>query len=258
MEYHVPSVALAMRILNLLSRYKYRNCSLKDLADKLNVNKTTCLRVLRTLEKEDFVQYDEETKKYSLGPYLIPLGNRAAELIDSVAASMTEMKAVAASTGLTTVLVQRLRSDRLIYIASAEPPGGDVRITVSVGQELPVTGAAFGKCFLAYDDVSERQRLAAHLQAYTPNTIVDAEQFLASLAEVRRSGYAVSHAELIPGISALAVPIFGRSGQVNHVLACLAVTTQLKQEEQPAILDILRATAHKLSEWNGFQNQRFV
>ena len=63
MEYHVPSVWLAAQVLKLLSRHKYKCCSLKDIAQKLDASPTTCLRVLRTLEAENFVHYDTETKK---------------------------------------------------------------------------------------------------------------------------------------------------------------------------------------------------
>jgi DNA-binding IclR family transcriptional regulator len=255
-DYQVPSVALAARILKMLSRYKYRSCSLKEIAEKLQVNKTTCLRVLRTLEKEDFVKYDPDTRRYSLGPYLIPLGTRASELNDTVASAIAELHAVAAATGMTTVLVKRLKDDRLIYIASAEPPGEGVRIAVSVGQQFPITGAAFGRCFLAFDSEEAWQRfIQAGLRAYTPHTITDADQFIQSLRDVRRQGYAVSHAELTPGISAIAAPIFNRFGQVELVMACLSMTSQLTPErEQDAIRALLESTG-KLSLWSGYQHR---
>ena len=137
MEYTVPSVALAAQALRLLSRHKYKSSSLTDIARKLNASPTTCLRVLRTLEREDFVLYDPETRRYSLGPYLIPLGNRAAELNDAVARATAEIRRVAAQTGLTTALVQRW-DDRPIYIASAEPPADDAVLrSCATGSVLP-------------------------------------------------------------------------------------------------------------------------
>ena len=124
MEYSVPSVALAAQALKLLSRHKYRFSSLKVIATKLDASPTTCLRILRSLEREDFVRYDRETRKYGLGPYLIPLGNRAAELNDAFARASAEIKRVAAQTGLITALVQRW-DDLPVFIASAEPPADE-------------------------------------------------------------------------------------------------------------------------------------
>lgn len=249
----MPSVALATRILKLLSRFKYKSCSLTDISELLSVNKTTCLRVLRTLEQEDFVKYEEETRKYSLGPYLIPLGNRAVELIDTVSLAVTELKAIAEQTGLTTVLVERLQNNRLIYIASAEPPREEVRISVSVGQQFPTAGAAFGRCFLAYDDRAEWDLFIEQrgLVRYTQNSVVDPVEFIQKLEDIRKQGYAVSHGELTPGISAIAVPIFGRSGKVELVLACLCLTSEVMRQCEQKIAAILLEKSHKLSEWNG-------
>lgn len=256
-DYHVPSVELSMRILKLLSRYKYRSCSLKDISELMSTNKTTCLRVLRTLEREDFIKYDVETKKYSLGPYLIPLGNRALELNDFVASATSELKSVATETGFTTVLIERLRDDRLIYIASEEPPREEVKISVSIGQQFPIAGVAFGRCFLAYDEEREWHRfIQAGLVRYTPNSIVDADVFIQTLREIRENGYTISHGSLTPGVSAVAVPIFDKTGHVELVMASLAMTSQFDPEKEKMVAKVLVEKTQKLSEWNGYQNKR--
>ncbi|HET8906694.1 MAG TPA: IclR family transcriptional regulator [Ktedonobacterales bacterium] len=255
MEYAVPSVELAARALKLLSRHKYRSTSLKDIARRLDASPTTCLRVLRTLEREDFVRYDQETRKYSLGPYLIPLGNRAAELNDAFARASVEIKRVAVQTGLTTVLVQRW-DDRPVYIASAEPPTDDIRFSrlgISIGQATPLTAGAHGRCFLAYDDESEwRRHLAAGLRPMTPATITDPDQFIETLRAVRRRGYAISDGEFHRGTTAVDAPIFGKTGQVELVISCVCITSQLDERLLAGIVDAVRASARRLSEWNGY------
>ncbi|HEV2457308.1 MAG TPA: IclR family transcriptional regulator [Ktedonobacterales bacterium] len=255
MDYHVPSVALAAQALKLLSRHKYKCCSLKVIAEKLEASPTTCLRVLRTLEHEGFVRFDQATKMYSLGPYLIPLGNRAAELNDAITRASHEIKRIAALTGLTTGLLQRW-DDRLVYIASAEPPAENVRLSISVGQATPLASGAHGRCFLAFDDEAEWQRfIAAGLRPITQATITDPNHFVKALREVRRNGYAVSHGEFNPGFSAVDVPIFGKTGRVELVISCMCVTAQLDDERLAAVVKLLRATARKLSEWSGYPEQ---
>jgi len=256
LDYQVPSVALAARVLKLLSRHKYRQSTLTEIAERLGVNKTTCLRVLRTLEREDFVSYDPQSRRYSLGPYLIPLGARAADLNDVYAHALAELHQVAAHTGMTAVLVKRLRDDRVIYIGSAEPPGDGVRIAVSVGQQFPVYGAAFGRCFLAYDDESTWRRvLREGLKAYTPNSITDEEEYVRLLQEVREKGYAVSHGELWPGISAVAVPVFNQQNKVDLVLSCLTMTSVIQGEDVERAVKALKESAAKVSAWSGYQGR---
>ena len=257
MEYHVPSVALAMRILKLLSRYKYKSCSLKDISDLLHSNTTTCMRVLRTLAREDFITFDPETKKYSLGPYLIPLGNRAMELNDFMALAISELKSVAHLTGVTTVLIERLQDDHLIYIGSEEPPREEVKISVSIGQQFPIGAVAFGRCFLAYDDEEQWQRfIQAEIVRSTQNSAGGLDALIGKLKQIKAQGYAVSHGELTPGISSFAAPIFNKIGHVEVVLACLAMTTQLHSEQEHHIIEVLLEKTQELSEWNGYQHKQ--
>lgn len=258
MDYSIPSVALAMQVLKLLSRHKYKSCTLKDIAQKLHASPTTCLRVLRTLEREDFVRFDRETKRYRLGPYLIPLGNRAVELNDSVARASEEIQRIAALTGLTTAVVQRW-DDRLVYIASAQPPAGDMRLTrisISAGQQAPLNSGAHGRCFLAFDDEAEWHRLiVAGIRPLTPNTITDSQRFVEALREVRRTGCAISHGEFYAGMSAVDVPIFDKSGRVELVISSMYVTSQMDEQLLAGLVKLLLATSRKLSEWNGYAAQ---
>ena len=254
-DYGVPSVALAAQALKLLSRHKYKTSSLKEIARKLNASPTTCLRVLRSLEREEFVRYDPETRKYSLGPYLILLGNRAAEQSDSFGRAIGEIKRVAAQTGMTTALVQRW-DDRPIYIASADPPADDNRFSrlgISIGQVTPLTAGAHGRCFLAFDDEAEWQRhLAAGILPMTPATITEPERFIEALRAVRLQGYVVSDGEFHRGATAVDAPIFGKTGQVELALSCMVISSQLDEQSLASVIATVRASARKLSEWNGF------
>lgn len=255
MDYRVPSVELAAQILKLLSRHKYKCCSLKDIAAKLDASPTTCLRVLRTLEREEFIRCDAETKKYSLGPYLIPLGNRAVELNSAVARASAEIQRIAALTGLTTAVVQRW-DDRLVYIASAQPSRDDIRLTrisISTGQQIPLVSGAHGRCFLAFGDEAEWQRLlVAGIRPLTPNTITDPKRFIEALREVRRTGCAISHGEFHAGMSAVDVPIFDKTGSVELVISCMCVTSQMDEARLADVVKLLLVTSRKLSEWGGY------
>ncbi|MCY0887344.1 MAG: IclR family transcriptional regulator [Alicyclobacillaceae bacterium] len=254
MSYHVPSVAAAAKVLKLLSRYRHSNSSLTEIAEALHLNKTTCLRVLRTLEQEDFLCYDPDTRKYRLGPYLIALGNRAAEMGDVVSAAIAELPRVAEDVGLTVVLVQRLQNQRLIYIASAAPNNEEVRIEVSVGQQFPESRGAFGQCFAAFETELESARRTEERpdRPDPPHSQRSSRSSESHLRHIREIGYAVSHGELMPGFSSIAVPIFNRRRQVELVVACLAVSSQLSPEVVTKTANILLDASGRLSRWYGF------
>ena len=252
-DYQVPSVALAIQVLRLLSREKYKHSALTELAGKLNASPTTCLRILRTLERDHLVCFDAETKRYSLGPYLITLGNRAAQMNDIIARANAAIKRIAVQTGLTTALLQRW-DDRLIFLAAAEPPPEDARFTrlsIPVGHPTYLTAGAHGRCFLAWDTEDEWRRLLAQgLRRLTSDTIIDPDEFFAALRKVRRNGYAVSHGEFHAGTTAVDAPVFGQNGRVELAISCMYVTSQIERDRADQIGRLLRVTARKLSSWD--------
>jgi DNA-binding IclR family transcriptional regulator len=254
-DYHAPTVALAIQVLRLLSREKYKHSALTELAGKLNASPTTCLRILRTLERDHLVCFDAETKRYSLGPYLITLGNRAAQMNDIIARANAAIKRIAIQTGLTTALLQRW-DDRLIFLSAAEPPPEDARFTrlsIPVGHPTYLIAGAHGRCFLAYDTEDEWRRLAAQgLQRLTPDTIVDPDELFDALRKVRRDGYAISHGEFHAGTTAIDAPVFGQNGRVELAISCMYVTSQIERDRADQIGRLLRVTARKLSNWDAF------
>lgn len=256
MDYDVPSVTTAVRILKVLSRYRHKSCSLKEISELAHVNKTSCLRILRTLEREDFIKYDSKRKEYSLGPYLIPLGKRALELNPAVTTAAAELAIIAQLTQLTTVLVRRVSQDRVVYLATEEPPGNHPKISVSIGQHVPIAGVSFGRCFIAYDEDSEWDHFVElGLVSYTPHSIVDPRLFIQTLRQIRHDGYSISRGSLTPGLSAIAAPVFNRESQVEFVVACLAMTSELDSTREMDIVRVILDSTRKLSELNGYQGQ---
>ena len=76
------SVAVAARILKLLTRYRLAHATLTQIAVELVVPKSSCSRILKALVEEGLLAYDPLTKLYSLGPYAIVIGSRASENVD--------------------------------------------------------------------------------------------------------------------------------------------------------------------------------
>src|SRR4051812_28487495 len=77
--YNVPAVDNAFKILTLLSRKKFSKSNLTEISKALSLTPTTCFRILQQLEELSIVRFDKSSKRYSLGPYLVVLGERAKE-----------------------------------------------------------------------------------------------------------------------------------------------------------------------------------
>lgn len=223
----VPALETTIRILEYLSRYNHRTSSLADICKGLDINKSTCHRILKVLENHNYVFYNEEKKQYSLGSYLVVLGTRASEFIDYLEVCKQYLKELSEEMQQTIVLLEPIANDRLMYIAKEEP-ALPIRVTVSVGQRFPLTSASFGKCYLAFTDEKKTDEVIERngIKPFTSKTITNIEEFKEKLKNVRLKGYAESFEEHTTGVCGVAAPIFNFQGEVQLVIGCLFLSSQ--------------------------------
>lgn len=252
--YAAPAVGLACRILRRMAGARER-ATLTDIASAVGTNKTSCLRVLRTLEREGFVHFDETKREFGLGTYLFVLGNRAAERTDLLRSSLPVLRDAARSTRYTCVLVERSHSNELIYIAREEPDES-LRVSVAVGQHFPVTAGSHGKAFLAFLPPQESEELVAQLglRRFTDKSITDPDHYLKDLQRVRDNGYAVSIEEHVAGISGVAVPIFDSVGRVVLSLSAVGTAASLNAETSVEVGRVLVKLASSASHSLGWSS----
>src|SRR5262249_50776290 len=85
----------------------------------------------------------------------------------------------------------------------------------------PLYAGATGRVLLAGMEPREVRRylFSAPLEKLTTETIVEPDVVLEQVQRIRESGYATSSGEINIGISAVAAPIFARSGKTVAVLS---------------------------------------
>jgi IclR family transcriptional regulator, KDG regulon repressor len=223
----VPALETTSKILEYLSRYTHRASSLAEISKDVNINKSTCHRILKVLENHNYVFYNEDKKQYSLGSYLVVLGARATEFIDYLEICKPHLAELCEETQQTVVLLEPIANDRLMYVAKEEP-SLPVRVTVSVGQRFPLTSASFGKCYLAFMDEEKVDEVIQRsgFKPFTSKTITNIEEFKQELKNVKRKGYAESFEEHTPGVCGVAAPIFNHHGEVKLVLSCVYLSNE--------------------------------
>jgi len=84
---------------------------------------------------------------------------------------------------------------------------------------LPLHATALGKALLAFCPADVVDAIIGDgLKTYTPNTLTDPELLRRSLASIRLTKVAISRWELEPGVSGVAVPVFGVGGMAVAAL----------------------------------------
>lgn len=249
----IPSVYSSLRVLELLAERKDQNCTLTEISTQLSINKTTCLRILRTLQKKDFVHYDEHTKRYKLGSYLIPLGSRAKEMNDYVSVAISHLPNLCEKVAHTVVLAKPTDTNHMFYVAKEEP-NEKIRITVSTGENFPVIAGATGKAYMAFLHQQQIERIIKEhtqegkLPKYTENSITDPQLFLDSLREIRINGIAETDSEHTRGIYAIACPIFNSADEVVLSIGVFLQSFSLEHTDIPSIKKELKVHAKIISD----------
>ncbi|AXF55209.1 IclR family transcriptional regulator [Salicibibacter kimchii] len=244
-KYSVPAVEVAFRILTLLSRKKFSQSNLTEIANALSLQPTTCFRVLQQLREDAIVHYDKRTKQYSLGPYLVVLGERAKENSLDIAIILPYLEELSERTGLTSVLVNRIGNTRTTFVAKNE--GEDFGLNVSVGRHFSIVDGAYGKCMLAYMEEEESNELLQEVQHTRSLSDDEMNRLKADLPVIRDHGYATNYGETINGVFGVAAPIFNMDDNVDMTINLLGMTAQYDEDELIPKGELLKETAERIN-----------
>ncbi len=218
-------------------------------ARSTQLNKATAKRILYTLEKRNFVQFDPAKNVYSLGLKAFELGAAASgeQVLLNVAKSY--MDSLCNQINETVFLSQRVGFEQ-IYLAKTEGIG-TVRLNTLVGRRRPLY-YGLGKTILAYlCDQDYESCLPDPIPSFSLNTITERSQFLQDLSKIREQGYAVDDEEYIEGVVGVGFPIF-----VNRdIFGCVGVagpSDRMTKEKRELVIKLLskmsRAVSAKLQD----------
>lgn len=120
-----------------------------------------------------------------------------------------------------------------------------------LGRLVPLHCSAQGKVLLAYGSA---ELPPGRLERLTPATVTSRAALLAGLAEVRDAGYAVTDAELEPGLLAVAAPVRAEPGGVVAALAVSGPSARLDSERVAQLTVDCAEAASALSAVLGHRN----
>jgi DNA-binding IclR family transcriptional regulator len=176
-----------------------RPLSVVDVAQHLGLHRSISYRMLRTLEDHGLVVRDPENR-YVAGAGLAVLARRVAPTLRS--AAMPELTGLANAVGMTAFLVVR-QADEAVTVAVVEPRQSTVHVVYRPGTRHVVTRGAPGLALLA------------------GGPPVDGER--PEVTEARARGWVASHAEVLPGMRAVASPVVDGRGICHGAVAVVFV-----------------------------------
>jgi DNA-binding IclR family transcriptional regulator len=195
--------------------------TLTEIGRRLGIPKSTAHEFLHTMARRGYVTCDPTAKTFSIGMRLIALA-RAAPIVQFLQASARpHLARLAADLGETAVL-HVIEDGCVVAIDMVESPRS-LRYSVKLGERWPLYATSAGKLYLAAlsDDTVRDMYGSADLQRLTAGTIIDVDVLLTELAEVRLSGWARQHDEIIEDVSGFGAPVTALGGKL---VASLTIT----------------------------------
>ena len=204
----VQSIERAFAILRALA---LQPTGVTELADKVNLPKSTVARLLSALETEGAVEQVEAGGEYRLGAGIEDIAGGAQPGRNLIAAArpflidLTEQSGEAS--GLDTM------EDGWVYFLDQVASESDVQVRDWTGEWGLAHTLPAGIVMLAHSAADVIEAYLSHeLEANTANTLTTADALNERLAWARSAGYAWGYEEFADGINSVAAPVFGPSG----------------------------------------------
>jgi DNA-binding IclR family transcriptional regulator len=214
----VGAVTSAVEILRCLGRHSEPR-RLTEIVRELDLNPSTTLNILRTLEFEGLVALDGATKRYRLAQGLADL---AAPLLDDPARRFAQaLDDVSTELGATVALWRRAGDE--VELVQVGESAAVMRIAYTVGRRLPMFLGAMGRLVAARGDFTP----TALRSGFDRVKWVSPPEYRAWLKEVeaaRETGIAFDHGHVNRGVIGAAVPV-EPDGPLTRIIAAAMFET---------------------------------
>lgn len=210
--YSVPPVERALKLLRYIGDGK-RARNLSTVSRDLDINRTTLIRLIHTLQDQRMIEEIGEDGGYRLGAGMVSLGARAIEGRDIVQLCQPVLRALCRDTGLSAHL--GILDGRDIIYLSRETPNSHLVSNVRTGSRLLAHASSIGRAVLAEmgDDELTALYSGAALEQVTEKTPATLRAIVEQAHKDKAAGFAWSEGNFEAGIGSCATAVFDHTGQ---------------------------------------------
>ena len=241
----IQSIEVGGRLLLVLAG-SGRPLALKDLALAAGMTPAKAHPYLVSFGKLGLITQDAGSGRYGLGPLAMQLGLISLQQYDPVRLATARLPELARSQGHMVALA--VWGNQGPTIVRTEEPPTPVHVAMRHGTVMSVRGTASGRLFAAFLPAAQVQ---AVLDA-DPAPARAVADFEREVQQVRHSGLAHAVDSALPGISALAAPVFDAAGQMVLSLTVIGPGAMLDtQRDSPAALALLQVARELTAQLGG-------
>ena len=244
-RHNIQSVDRALFLLETIAEAG-GEATLTELANRTNLNISTCHHLLATLIQRGFAAKVPGRRLYALGARIIYLGHACLQ-VDLPRRAQPYLEAVNRATG-ETVHLAALQGDNVVTLAVREARHA-VRVdTGRIGKLEAPHATSVGKAILAWLPEDEIRRIVSGgMKRYTEKTVTEFPALLESLRIVRRNGYAIDREEFLPGVICVGAAIRDQAGTVIGAISASTPAMRASEEHVALMRDEITAATRGLS-----------
>lgn len=248
----IQSVEVSGRILRALVKTG-EPMMLKDIAGEADLKPAQCHAYLTSLKAVGLVHQDWATGLYAAGPFALRLGVSWLHGNPQSALAIRDLKALTEEFGVMALITAWGQFGPTIVHIYADL--AQAALNLRQGSLFSVTGTANGRVFAAFRDAPDiRTQIEGELAHRAGYQAIGAdltpEDFTAHVREVRNRGYSVARGSPIPGVNAIAVPLFGTDGKLAFAASLIGSVQNLAVDpDAPAVqrmVEMARALSRDL------------
>lgn len=246
---HVNALIKGLEILDCFA--EHAELTIRQISEITKMNKSRIMRFCGTLQAKGYLLYEPEERKFSLGPWVLNLGETYKRNCKLVSLARPILRELAKCTSETAVLSVVENFQRLCL--AREVGRHRLQYSVMEGEFMPLHAGASSKVLLAFSSEDFRGQFfeKANFNKLTSATITDLKEFCRELETVRRNGYAMSMGERDRDVGSLAVPVYSRGNKLIGAIAIAGPITRFNFKSGAKYLETLTAAAQKFSNQLG-------
>lgn len=252
--YKVPNLEKGLTIIELLSS-RIDGLTFAEIQNHVNVAKTTAYRILSTLVRRDYLEFDEATKRYSISKKILAIGLSSIKEHNLTEIVLPEMQFLRDEIG-ESVFFGVLSNDGIVLIERSVGTHAFC-FNIAPGNVITAPGSAPYKAMIAFMPKEQRNRLLNKMKfvKFNENTITTRKGYEEEIKRVKKQGFALDLEEELYGVICLSVPILNYSGVPCGCLWTSGPKDRLNSEELKRVGEIFLRYSKVISSKLGYHKE---
>ena len=241
----VGAVVSAAKVLRVLHASE-RPLNASEVARAAGLHRGTAYNILRTLQAESFVGYDEATRTYTVSLRILELAYGVLRRSGLLDIARPLMHAVSDVHGVSVYLSKVVGPSSLLlldWVGAAFQPD----LYVTVGRPSPVPAGASGMIMAAFGNSSqtELKALFSRVAWYQKPSF---SEFLALVTEAKQAGFAIDRGTMFQGITLISVPVLSPAWEPLLILTGAGRSHDLEAKALEPLCRAMQSAAARLAE----------